>query len=174
MVPITAAPERTEPGYDLGERDLLASYLDYHRATLATKCAGLTAEQLVQRSVEPSTLSMLGLVRHLAEVERSWFRFCLDGQPRAPLYYSDANPDGDFDDTAVATAAEDVATWRAECDESRRILATFESLGDFSRGSRGGGRVAVRWVLAHMIEEYARHNGHADLLRQRIDGAVGE
>jgi uncharacterized damage-inducible protein DinB len=174
MIPISTAPARDEPGYDLDERGLLTSYLDYHRATLATKCAGLTGEQLVQRSAEPSTLSLLGLIRHLAEVERSWFGECLDGQPRAPMYYSDTNPDGDFDDTEVEAAADDVTAWQAQCAESRRILDSFPALGDRSRGSRHGGQPTVRWVLAHMIEEYARHNGHADLLRQRIDGAVGE
>jgi hypothetical protein len=164
--------ERTEPPLEAGEREMLTSWLDYHRATLAWKCEGLTDAQLRERAVPPSTLSLLGLVRHMAEVERSWFRRVLSGEDVPPLYYSDANPDGDFDDVDEADVAEDFATWRAECGQATELLAAAPSL-DITCERRDV-RFSLRWILTHMIEEYARHNGHADLLRQRIDGAVGD
>jgi uncharacterized damage-inducible protein DinB len=166
-------PARSEPAYRLGERAMLDGWLDYHRATLASKCAGLTDSQLRERSVPPSTLSLLGLVRHMAEVERGWFRRTLAGEDAGPIYYSDPDdPDGDFDNVDTADVDEAFATWGAECDHARELAnaaADLEVAGD-----RRGETVTLRWILTHMIEEYARHNGHADLLRQRIDGAVGD
>ena len=164
--------ERAEPAPEADEREMLAGWLDYHRATLAWKCEGLTDEQLRQRSVPPSTMSLLGLVRHMTEVERSWFRRCVASEDAPPGYYSQGNPDGDFDDVDTAVAAEAFATWQAECDCARAIVAAARSL-DIT-GSGLTRQYSLRWIVTHMIEEYARHNGHADLLRERIDGSVGD
>ena len=166
-------PVRTDPPFADPERPALEAWLDYERATLLTKCAGLTPEQLALRSVPPSSLSLLGLVRHLTEVERSWFRRRLGRQPDLPfLYCSDDNPDGDFDDVDPARADDDRAAYDAEVAVAREVVAGY---GLDDRGlSRLGKEVDLRWIYLHMIEEYARHNGHADLLRERIDGATGE
>ncbi len=164
--------ERTEPPLEADERDMLTAWLDFHRDTLAWKCDGLTDDQLRQRSVPPSSLSLLGLVRHMAEVERSWFRRVLDGEDAPPRYYTDANPDGEFDDVDAADVAEAFAAWRADCERARELVAAAPSLD--ATGERRRERFSLRWILVHMIEEYARHNGHADLLRERIDGVVGD
>ena len=154
------------------ERTMLEGWLDYHRDTLLMKCAGLTAEQLKQRSVEPSGLTLLGLVRHMALVERSWFRQRAAGQDVPWLFCTEDNLDGDFDDVADADAEADFATYRTELDAVREA-ATGLSLDQEFSTSRAPA-ISVRWVYLHMIEEYARHNGHADLLRERIDGATGD
>ena len=167
------ATTRTHPPAAADERTTLTAYLDYQRATLAWKCDGLDDAQLRQRAVPPSTLSLLGLVRHLTEVERSWFRRAFAREDAAPLYYSDADPDGDFDHVDTADVAEAFDRWRAECDHARRLVAAAPSLAA-TAVRRSGETVSLRWLLLHMIEEYARHNGHADLLRERIDGTVGE
>jgi hypothetical protein len=169
---------RTEPGRAADERTMLCGWLEYHRETLAMKCAGLTPAQLATRSAPPSVLSLLGLVRHLADVERGWFRRGLGREEAPPLHYSDDDPDGDFDNVDPATADEATveaafATWRAECARAREIADGLASL-DEVRFRRDGEDVTARWVITHMIEEYARHNGHADLLRERIDGSTGE
>src|SRR4051794_39233440 len=153
---------------------MLEAWLEYHRATLAVKCEGLSAEQLRQRSVPPSSMSLLGLVRHMADVERNWFRRCLQNEDAPGIYFSDDNPDGDFDDVDTADPAEAMATWKAECDHARTLTAAAPSLDAIGLRQRGGHDVSLRWILVHMIEEYSRHNGHADLLRERIDGEVGE
>jgi len=165
--------ERIEPPYEADERATLTSFLDYHRATLEWKCSGLDHAQLRERKVPPSSLSLLGLVRHMAEVERSWFGRALGGKDLPPMYWSDTDPDGDFDNVDTADVDDAFATWRAEIERARGILAELPSL-DATGFRRTGERVSLRWVLVHMIEEYARHNGHADLLRERIDGATGE
>jgi hypothetical protein len=146
--------DRVDPPTVADERTLLTGFLDYQRDTLAWKCSGLTDEQLALRAVEPSSLSLLGLLRHLTEVERGWFNGTIAGEEVPPTYYTDDNPDGDFDDLGTHSPAE------------------VHEL-DFE-GSRPHRKYALRWVLIHMIEEYARHNGHADFLRERIDGATGE
>lgn len=155
------------------ERALLVGVLAAQRATLTVKCAGLGAE-LAQRSVTPSTLSLLGLVRHLADVERRWFRRVLAAHDAPPLFSSPAAPDADFTgalpDPALATEAWDA--WRAEVAFSERFVTDAPHL-DVEGTDSWRGTVSLRWVLIHMIEEYARHNGHADLLRERIDGAIG-
>ncbi len=166
--------ERRDPPYQASERPMLENWLEYHRATLANKCAGLSDEQLAERSVPPSSLSLLGLVRHMAEVERGWFRNVLADEGVPPLYYSDADPDGDFDNVAGADVGEAFATWQAECAHAREVARGMASLDDVGLRQRHGEDVSLRWVLVHMIEEYARHNGHADLIRERIDGVVGE
>ena len=163
--------ERSEPPYELAERDMLESWLEYHRATLEMKCAGLSDAQLRERSVPPSSLSLLGLVRHMADVELNWFRRVLSVQDVPGLFWTGENPDGDFDDVDDAPVAEAFDAWRAECDNARAVAGRM-ALDD--TGLRRGERVSLRWVYVHMIEEYARHNGHADFLRERIDGATGD
>ena len=152
---------------------MLEAWLDFHRDTLALKCDGLTGGQLRQRAVPPAKLSLLGLVRHMGEVERSWFRRVLGGEQAPPRYYSDENPDGDFDDVAGAGVAEAFGYWRDECAHARERVAAAPSL-DVTGTGRRGETYSLRWIMVHMIEEYARHNGHADLLRERIDGTVGD
>ncbi len=171
------APEvpRTDPRRVSDERTMLDEWLEFHRATLLNKCAGLDAEQLRRRSCEPSTLSLLGLVRHLTDVERGWFLRGVAGRASRevpPLYYSDENPEGDFDDVDTADPEAMFATYRQACAEIRAAVAGADPDDTFGEG-REGGPISVRWVYLHMIEEYARHNGHADLLRERIDGATG-
>lgn len=154
---------------------MLDAWLEYERATLEQKCSGLSPAQLIERSVPPSKMSLLGLVRHMAEVERSWFRRCFSAESEAePIYYSDDEPDGDFDNVEETGVAEAFATWHAECSRAKEIAAAASSLDARSAAKRGGEAVSLRWIMNHMIEEYARHNGHADLLRERIDGQTGE
>jgi Protein of unknown function (DUF664) len=164
---------RAEPPEVAGERTALEGWLDYHRETLLLKCQGLTGEQLVQRAVAPSTLTLLGLVRHMAEVERWWFRRQFAGQSEAgDLYVTDEIPDGDFDLAEAAGAETDFATFRRECELSRQTAAGH-SLEETFVSTRGT-QFDLRWVYLHMIEEYARHNGHADILREQIDGVTGD
>jgi len=167
--------ERADPPLIAGERPALEAWLDYHRQTLLFKCAGLTAEQLRQRAVPPSNLSLLGLVRHLAKVERIWFQQRLDGRDVPRLYTTVESHDGDFDLIDEADAAADFATFATEVDAARQVAATH-SLEDTFRNPRWDfeADTDLRWVYIHMIEEYARHNGHADLLRERIDGVTGD
>jgi hypothetical protein len=124
-----------------------------------------------RRAVAPSTLSLLGLVRHMAGVERWWFRRALAQEDVPLLYSSDTDPDADFNDVDAADPGEAFATWRAECDLARAIVDA-RGLDETGRDDDGE-PVSVRWILVHMIEEYSRHNGHADLLRERIDGETG-
>jgi uncharacterized damage-inducible protein DinB len=170
---------RTEPPLEAGERAMLDAWLDYHRSTLAMKCDGLDEAQLRERAVPPSTLSLLGLVRHMADVERGWFRYILAGEEAPPRFSSRDDRDGDFDNVDTADVAEAFEAWREEIEFARRAAAATPSLDDTGKnteatGPRQGMPFSLRWILIHMIEEYARHNGHADLLRERIDGAVGD
>jgi uncharacterized damage-inducible protein DinB len=157
-----------------GETETLVEYLRNYRLTLEMKCAGLDAEQLARRSVPPSTLSLLGLVRHMAEVERSWFREVLAGEPRDKLFITRADRDADFNGAVAdaAVVAEAFRIWKAEIANAERFVREAESLDVISRGERI--TINLREVLVHMIEEYARHCGHADLLRECIDGAIGQ
>ena len=167
--------DRRETPYTGDERATLTGFLDFHRDTLEWKCDGLTPAQLAQRGVPPSSMSLLGLVRHLADVERGWFRRGVAGETAEPLFYTDDNLDGDFDDVDGATQADvdrAFAAWRAEAARASEIIAATEL--DQTFVSRRGDVISLRWVLVHLIEEYARHNGHADLLRELIDGATGE
>lgn len=179
MVWVLPQVQRVEPPLVAGERLALEAGLDYQRQTLLVKCAGLTADQLRQRAVPPSDLCLLGLIRHMARVERLWFQQALDRRDVDALYRSAAFPSGDFDCTDDADAEADFATLVAEIDTAREIAATH-SLDDRLEDSFVNPRTGfsaptdLRWVYIHMIEEYARHNGHADLLRERIDGAVGD
>jgi uncharacterized damage-inducible protein DinB len=176
------APEddpREEGGEVAGERDTLVLYLRNQRLTLLLKCAGLDADGMAKRSVEPSDLSLLGLVRHLAGVEQYWFRIVMAGQDVPRLY----RPDGDR--SAVFTGAvadpglvaEAWEAWRSEVAFAEQFVADTPDLGVMGVMVRDGetlGSIALREVMLHMIEEYARHLGHADFLRERIDGRVGQ
>jgi Protein of unknown function (DUF664) len=165
---------RTEPPTVAGERASLEAWLDYHRETLLFKCQGLTGEQLAERAVAPSSLSLLGLVRHMAEVERAWFRHRFAGQADLGyLYCSDEAPDGDFDFAEASGAEADFAAFTRECALARQA-AEGRSLDDTFRHPRTDETIDLRWVYLHMIEEYARHNGHADILREQIDGVTGD
>jgi uncharacterized damage-inducible protein DinB len=169
--PIT---DRAEPDRIADERRALDQLIDYQRATLLTKCAGLTGSELKQRSVPPSTLSLLGLVRHMTEVEQWWFRMHANAEDLE--FPHDPDEIGaDFDDTADADAESDLAGFRREIDAARSAVA--DKPLDFvvpSRGDHPERTRDIRWIYLHMIEEYARHNGHADLLREAIDGATGD
>ncbi|MEU6551830.1 DinB family protein [Streptomyces sp. NPDC046915] len=167
--------KREEPAQNADERTMLEGWLDYHRQTLALKCEGLTDEQLRTASVPPSELSLMGLVRHMAEVERGWFRKVLTGDDPGPIYYSDEDPDGEFHLTETDTWQEAYGTWQAEMEIARRHAAGF-GLDDLSVGTGRSTQepFSLRWIYTHMIEEYARHNGHADLVREQLDGATGD
>ncbi|MHB1582796.1 MAG: DinB family protein [Acidimicrobiales bacterium] len=169
-----AGPERQEPDRVAEERTALEQWLDYHRATLITKCAGLTAEQLTRRACPPSALSLLGLVRHMTEVERWWFRMHGNGEDLTFPY----DPDGtglDFDDLEPDDAAANIAAYWAEVEAARAAVAGKSlDLVVPSRGHHPERTRDLRWIFLHMIEEYARHNGHADLLREAIDGTTGD
>ncbi|HME66468.1 MAG TPA: DinB family protein [Streptosporangiaceae bacterium] len=168
-----------ENGPRLGdERVTLVESLRCQRLTLELKCSGLDAQAMARRSVEPSTMSLLGLVRHLAETERATFRVMMAGQDVPRLFGSG---DGDFDgavpEPQVVAQAWDA--WRAEVDFATRFVAGAPSLditGDdpLNQHGSGGGPMSLREALVGMIEEYARHMGHADLLRERIDGRLGQ
>ena len=156
------------------ERGVVLDYLRRYRLTLELKCADLDAEQLARRSVPPSTMSLLGLVRHMAEVERSWFRRVMAGEEAPMLYCTPEARDQDWDgaeadDAVVAQAWRD---WRAEVAYADAYLARTEDLGTL--GTRHGRQIPLRDILVHMVEEYARHCGHADLLRECIDGRIGQ
>jgi uncharacterized damage-inducible protein DinB len=157
---------------------MLEAWLDFHRITLERKCSGLSPEQLRQRAVPPSSLSLLGLVRHMAEVERNWFKRRFAALDAPPLYYGDHDADGDFHPLASETLGEALTALRAEIDFARQVTAG-KPADTLAAGVPATQRIPgwqpnLRWILVHMIEEYARHCGHADLLRQRIDGAVGD
>jgi uncharacterized damage-inducible protein DinB len=157
------------------EQDTLTEHLRAYRLTLELKCADLDAEQLARHSVPPSTMSLLGLIRHMAEVERIWFRHVMAGQKAPKLYCTDDNRDGDFDDARAdpTEVAQAWSAWRDEvnfAEQFTRLAADFSVVGTMSNGDE----IQLREVLVHMLEEYARHCGHADLLRERIDGRVGQ
>jgi hypothetical protein len=171
-----------ENGPTLGdERTTLVEALRRQRLTLEMKCSGLDAEAMARRSVEPSTMSLLGLVRHLAEMERATFRVMMSGQDLPRLFCSATDRDGDFDGAVPdpQVVGEAWTAWRAEVDFATRFVAEAPSLdttGDdpLNQHGSGGGLMSLRDVLVGMIEEYARHMGHADLLRERIDGRLGQ
>ena len=174
--------QRVEPDHEGDERATLTGFLDWQRDTLAWKCSGLTAGQLRRREIPPSGLSLIGLIRHLAEVERSWFRVVVNGEEsrgywttRVPL---EGGPDSDEAEFDIDDADPDeaFAAWRTEIDRAREIVAAtaLDALTTHHASDGSTEVFSLRWILTHMIEEYARHNGHADLLRERIDGMTGE
>ena len=167
-------PRNNEGAGPDGELATLQDFVTNYRTTLRMKCEGLDAEQLARRSVPPSTMSLLGLVRHMADVERNWFRRVMVGEHAPPLYYTKESPDDDWDgaradDELVADAWQ---AWRDEVSFAEQYVNRTEDLG--TMGSHHGEAVPLRDILVHMIEEYARHCGHADLLRECIDGRVGQ
>ncbi len=168
----TAPPtNRSEPPFIANERDMLEGWLDYHRQTLQWKCHGLTDSQLKERSVPPSDMSLLGLVRHMTEVERGWFADFAGGDT-TDVYCTAENRNLDFDGVDTADPAADIERLRVEIETCRQLTAGHQ-LDDIQVDDRGR-HISLRWIYTHMIEEYARHNGHADLLRERIDGATGD
>jgi uncharacterized damage-inducible protein DinB len=171
MVQDLVDERRAEPPYLLGDREMLEAWLEFHRLTLLLKCEGLDDAQRKARPVPTSKLSLHGLVRHIAEVERNWFSRVLLAAPHTPpIWYDPAVEDSELVPLDEADWAEDLAAWQAECEQSR-LNAAGKDL-DYT-GTRRGEQVSLRWIYVHMIEEYARHNGHADLIRELIDGAVG-
>lgn len=163
--------ERVRAPYAAGEREMLEGWLDFHRATLLQKCTGLTDDQLKSTTCPPSNLTLLGLVRHMALVERNWFRERFAGEQLDDLYGADATEDAEIVDLANADAEADFAIFAEEVALARQVAAgrsldeTFHPRPDIEMN--------LRWIYVHMIEEYARHNGHADLIRERIDGTTG-
>ena len=154
------------------EREILTAFLDWYRATFEQKCAGVPAARLSEQGVPPSSMSLHGLLRHLTGNERWWFRIQFAGEDVPMLYYSDDDPDQDFD-SLDGDVEEAMAAWRAECARSREIVAAASTLDATGIVKRTGEAISLRHILVSMIAEYARHDGHADLLRERIDGAVG-
>jgi hypothetical protein len=154
------------------ERQILTAYLDWYRQTFELKCTGVAAERLSDKGVPPSELSLHGLVRHLAGVERWWFRQQFAGEDIPLLYYSDDNPNEDFEDLG-GDVNEAFAVWHDECARSRQIVADTPSLDQTGIEKSSGEAVSLRRILVAMIGEYAQHVGHADLLREQIDGATG-
>lgn len=154
----------------LGEKDNYVDYLDSRREAFATKCEGLTPEQLATRSVPPSSMSLLGMIRHLAEVERVWFRRWLDGGDPERLWGPRGNDD-DWDGAIGEQEAVDEAwaAWHEEVAFGQQWLATHDDM-DAAVGAGHHGQLNVRDIVVHLIEEYAQHLGHADLLRECIDG----
>ncbi len=156
---------RNEP-----EQEMLRDWLDWHRATLLRKCAGLDATRLAKRAVPPSNLSLLGLVRHMSDTERGWVRQVFRGEQVPDLYYRSDAPDADFEEADPAGAEEDFERYRAECLAVDAALKGAKLDDTFTFRYK---TTSVRWMWQHLVEEYARHNGHADLLREAIDGSAG-
>ncbi|GAA1658933.1 DinB family protein [Kribbella alba] len=162
---------RPDPPTEAGEKETLTAFLDFQRATLRWKCEGLTPEQLGTAAVEPSGMTLHGLVRHLTEVEIGWFVGTFTDEPVVYAYSSPESPNADWTGLDPAAYADDLRRYDEAVDKARAVIADLAP-GDV--GEDEGTRFTLRWVLAHMIEEYARHNGHADLLRERLDGSTGE
>jgi len=164
--------ERPSPPVQGDERETLRAFLDFHRATLALKCDGLSDEDLRRRSMPPSTLTLLGLVRHMAEVERTWFRKVINGED-IPLVWSDDNDYQVAYDASGSTRSEAFEAWQNEVEHARKIEREAESLDVTGYQPRWEEHVSLRLVMHHLCHEYARHNGHADFLREGIDGVTG-
>jgi uncharacterized damage-inducible protein DinB len=164
--------ERPDVPLIADERAMLRAHLDFHRATLAWKCDDLD-DELRERASRPSTLSLLGLVRHMAEVERTWFRKTVNGERDLPNVWSDADDYQTAYDPSGCTREEAFTAWQAEVEHARRIERAAPSFDLVVHQPRWNEDVSLRFVMLHMIHEYARHNGHADLIREAIDGTVG-
>ena len=165
---------RTDGPMTGDERAVLDHWLDLYRDTVLLKIAGLDADQLARRALPPSSMSLIGIVRHLTEVEAYWLRVVLLDEKEVPDYYcTPARPDGDFDDISPAAAAIDVAAYSAELATTRKNSRAWSDLDSPVRGLRRGEPVNLRWIITHLIEEYARHLGHMDLLREAVDGRTG-
>jgi len=182
----TVIDDRLELPGTVDERTLLICFLDFHREALMRTCAGLSDDQLRRRAVPSSNLTLLGLVRHLAGVERWYFQAVIAGNFPGGLFTATDDDDEDFNDLESATGESTFALWRAEVDESRRITAELpldtigtvpvdpDAVAAGTSHQSAGHHYSLRWVLNHMIDEYARHNGHADIIREAIDGETGE
>lgn len=155
-----------------GDRESLEGWLDFYRQTLPIKLGGLTAEQLCLPAVPPSALTLIGIARHLADVERYWFSNVAAGTDE-PAHFRAEDPDADFNAVSVTTALADARHFDTEIVRSRATAAAVADLDAPLAGLRRGKAINLRWIYTHMIEEYARHLGHADLLRECIDGATG-
>jgi len=167
----TAPEVDRKPAPFLGdERSLLDGWLDYHRDTLLRKCAGLTREQLKTAAAEPSTLTLLGMVRHMTDNEQ-WFSSLFTGEPVIGTYCTEESPEADLGEVADADASANFAKF-AEVVASAREVSPRRQLDEIEETE--GFQLSIRGAYLHMIEEYARHNGHADLIRERIDGTVGD
>jgi uncharacterized damage-inducible protein DinB len=168
----TAPPPPARPDGPLvgDDRSILTAFLDWERSSLLNICAGLDGEQLALRAIEPSNLSLLGLIRHLAKVERIWFRLRVGAQDIEPLYDPALGADHDYNELDPTRAEQDFAQYYEECRLADEAAAELPFDHTFSSG---GQTYSLRFVYVHMIAEYSRHNGHADLLRERIDGVTG-
>jgi hypothetical protein len=162
---------RTDEPFIGDERAMLRGFLDFGRKTLLLKCSGLTGAQLAERAVPPSTLSLLGLIRHVTQVERTWFRVRLGGEAVGGLYRGADRPDAAFEDLDPDRAERDIAALIAEWQAADHAVAHLPL--DHVFVSDRWGPMSLRWVYHHMNSEYCRHNGHADMLRERIDGRTG-
>ena len=170
MVEDLVDPRRQEPDGVLPERQMLEAWLEFHRTTLLLKCEGLDDAAPKARPVATSSLSLHGLVRHMAEVERNWFRRTLLEEKVPPIFSDPDVPDSELVPLDDASWEADLAAWHEECEASRRAAAGHD-LDD--TGRRRGRPYSLRWIYMHMVEEYARHNGHADLIRELLGGSVG-
>jgi len=170
---IPLVPERHYPAYDLDDRVMLTEFLDYHRATVHLKVAGLSEDDAWRRFV-PSLTSAAGIVKHLGYVEQSWFRVRLAGETGLPVPWTDENPDADFERADADTLDGLLDVYTRQCERSREVAASMQLDDVAAAPGRDGRHATLRWVLVHMIEETARHNGHLDLVRELIDGQTGE
>jgi len=170
--PIWADSDRPRIPRVATEREALVAYLEYYRATVEMKCRNLTPKQAQTRSMPPSSLSLHGLIRHLAAVERWWFQQNFERRDVPFLFFTADNPNLDFDPPSDADFAADLQVWRAECAVSREIVAAHE-LDDTARPLDWDEDVDLRWLVLRMMTEYAQHCGHIDLLREGIDGRIG-
>jgi Protein of unknown function (DUF664) len=176
--PDERSPLPPDPGYQVEERAMLDEFLDFYRGIFLRKAEGLTDEQARRTPCPPSDLSVMGIVRHMADVERSWFRRRLAAEDLGPIYYGEAHPDGDIDGDfhpgPDATLTDAVVTWTREVAAAREVVE-HRSLDDVLENPPSPDQVpSLRWVLVHLIEEYARHCGHLDLIREAIDGVTGD
>jgi uncharacterized damage-inducible protein DinB len=172
MVDSLEDPRRVDPSFIADEREMLEAWLEFHRITLLMKCEGLDDAGRKARPIATSKLSLHGLVRHMAEVERNWFqRVLLESKEAGPIWFDPAIDDSELEPLDEADWDADLAVWRAECKAGRQA-AVGKDL-DYT-GVRRGSPCSLRWIYNHMIEEYARHNGHADLIRELVDGQVGD
>jgi uncharacterized protein DUF664 len=163
-----------EPVMDADERTTLVQFLDFYRAVLERKIAGLSDGQAREAAAPPSELTLLGLICHAAYIERLWFRVVFHGEDIDLIFDFTDDLDADLHPGPQLTVTAALTMWRAEMDAARDIVSQAASLDAIAARERHGRTVKLRWILVHMIEEYARHCGHADLLRERIDGTTGD
>jgi hypothetical protein len=168
-----ARPVRKGPVSSGAEREQIESWLDYYRSTLVLKCVGLSFEQLTTAAVAPSTLTLLGILRPMTRVEQSWLQRTFAGLAPVAVYETEGDPDSDFNDLTNASLDDVEGLYWRTCERSRELCAGH-GLDEVARRTRPGREVDLRWIYIHLIEEYARHCGHADLLRESIDGQTGD